>query len=200
MLPCTNKTVGSANVMPPDRYGTTTGRRRRCGWLDIPMLRYSHRLNGYDSINITKLDVLTGLKEIKIATHYKIKDRILPDGFMPASLEQYEEVEPVYLTLPGWSEDISECTSFDELPNNAKRWVCMCCSLRASICVLSAVRGGLPKELASLLDVTAWWDAYCAGHARYVLTIQTLMGVPVSWIGVGPDRKSMFLMPGMQKK
>ena len=53
-------------------FGTTTGRPRRCGWLDVPMLRYSHRLNGYDSLNLTKLDVMTGLPHIKICTHYRI--------------------------------------------------------------------------------------------------------------------------------
>lgn len=136
-------------------YGTTTGRPRRCGWLDIPMIRYSHRLNGYDSINVTKLDVLTGLKEVKMCVAYKIGDRVLPDGYMPASLEQLQQVEPVYITMPGWSEDISQCTSFEQLPPNAK---------------------------------------------KYVLRLQNECKVPVSWIGVGPDRSAMFIMPPRFRK
>ena len=139
---------------------------------------------------MTKLDVLTGLPEIKIATHYKIGARVLPDGYMPASLEQFDQVEPVYLTLPGWTEDISKCTSFEELPNNAKRWKL---GWEAGV-----ARGWL--SLARSPDLCSIPPYTCPRRplARYVLTVQQLIGVPISWIGVGPGRESMFLMPGYQ--
>jgi len=104
-------------------YGTTTGRPRRCGWLDIQVVKYAALLNGYDSINITKLDVLTGLTEVKIGVYYKLKGRRLPHSCMPASLEELGAVEVEYITLPGWAEDISKCTSFAQLPAAAKTYL-----------------------------------------------------------------------------
>ena len=66
-------------------FGTTTGRKRRCGWLDCPLLRYSHAINGYDSVCLTKLDVLTGMATLKIGAEYQIDGKTLPSGYMPAS-------------------------------------------------------------------------------------------------------------------
>lgn len=102
-------------------YGTTTGRRRRCGWLDLVVLQHSHMVNGYDCLNLTKLDVLDQLPEIKIGVKYLVDGKVL-EGF-PADLHVLEKVEVEYVTLPGWNTPITECTSYDALPENAKKYV-----------------------------------------------------------------------------
>merc|ERR1740122_949458 len=104
-------------------YGTTTGRRRRCGWLDIPLVKYSAMVNGFHSISITKLDVLTGLKQIRIAVAYRnveMTEVRLPSGYFPSHLKDLEKVVCEYETLEGWKEDISRCRKFADLPANAK--------------------------------------------------------------------------------
>merc|ERR1711879_383777 len=104
-------------------YGTTTGRRRRCGWLDIPPLQYSTLLNGYSSINITKLDILNELAEIKIGIKYKIGKRVLDYGEMPSTMGELEQVEVEYETVPGWQSDISLCKTYGELPQTCKDYL-----------------------------------------------------------------------------
>lgn len=103
-------------------FGATTGRPRRCGWLDLNVVKFSHKLNGLTSINMTKLDVLTGVKKIKVATHYELNGRRL-DGEMPASLDDLGASKVVYQELDGWEEDISNITSFEKLPRNAQDYV-----------------------------------------------------------------------------
>lgn len=100
-------------------FGTTTGRPRRCGWLDLPLLRYSHCLNDYTSVNLTKLDVLTGLDVLKICVEYTGVEH----GSFPASLEELGKVVPEYVEIPGWNEDISKCKYFNELPEAAQKYV-----------------------------------------------------------------------------
>ncbi|RKP06966.1 Adenylosuccinate synthetase [Thamnocephalis sphaerospora] len=102
-------------------YGVTTGRRRRCGWLDMVVVRYSTMINGYTSINLTKLDVLDQLEEIKIAVAYHLNGTRLAS--FPADLHELEKVEVEYETLPGWKQDISACRTFESLPENARRYV-----------------------------------------------------------------------------
>jgi len=102
-------------------YGTTTGRRRRCGWLDLVVLKHSCMINGYDSLNLTKLDVLDQLSEIKVAVKYKIEGKELT-GF-PAYLEILEKVEVEYVTLSGWKSSIEQTRSYDALPDNCKKYV-----------------------------------------------------------------------------
>ncbi|KAF7964914.1 hypothetical protein HWV62_35955 [Athelia sp. TMB] len=102
-------------------WGVTTGRRRRCGWLDLVVLRYSCLINGYDSLNLTKLDVLDDLAEIKIATKYLVDGKELP-GF-PADLGVLAKVDVEYVTLPGWQSPITSATSYDALPENCKKYV-----------------------------------------------------------------------------
>ncbi|ETV73442.1 adenylosuccinate synthetase [Aphanomyces astaci] len=102
-------------------FGTTTGRPRRCGWLDIPQMKYSNLVNGFTDLNLTKLDVLTGLAEVKIGVAYWHKGVKLSG--MPSNLQVLEESTVQYETLPGWSEDISKCRTFDELPENAQKFV-----------------------------------------------------------------------------
>eukprot|EP00741_Cyanophora_paradoxa_P005149 tig00000863_g4991.t1 len=102
-------------------FGTTTGRPRRCGWLDAVAVRYTTWINGFEYLNLTKLDVLTGVPELKIGVQYKVKGAPLPS--VPASVDQLAEVEVEYETMPGWTEDISSCRSFDELPAACQRYV-----------------------------------------------------------------------------
>jgi len=104
-------------------FGTTTGRRRRCGWIDIPLLHYSHMINDYHSINITKLDVLDSLDEIKIGIHYKLNGHVLPRGYMPSNLEELAQIEVEYESLPGWKTSIANCKNFNDLPNEAKKYI-----------------------------------------------------------------------------
>ena len=102
-------------------FGATTGRPRRCGWLDVPALRYSMELNGANVIALTKLDVLTGMGGIKVCTAYE-KDGTRLTSW-PTDTRTLSDIQPVYETLPGWDDDITNCKSFDELPENAKAYV-----------------------------------------------------------------------------
>jgi adenylosuccinate synthase len=101
--------------------GTTTGRPRRCGWLDIPQMRFSTLVNGFTAICLTKLDVFTGMDELKIGVNYLHEGKVL--DCMPSSLQMLADLEVRYETLPGWKEDISKCKNFEELPVNAQRYV-----------------------------------------------------------------------------
>ncbi|KZT02392.1 Adenylosuccinate synthetase [Laetiporus sulphureus 93-53] len=102
-------------------YGSTTGRRRRCGWLDLVVMKHSYLVNGYDTLNLTKLDVLDDLAEIKIAVKYLVDGKEL-EGF-PADLELLSRVEVVYVTLPGWKTSIASAKSIADLPGNCKKYV-----------------------------------------------------------------------------
>jgi adenylosuccinate synthase len=102
-------------------FGATTGRRRRCGWLDAVILMNAVRLNGVTGLAITKLDVLDGLESLKICTGYDFRGQIL--DVVPASLKVLEECRPVYETLPGWVETISGIKRFSQLPKNVKSYL-----------------------------------------------------------------------------
>jgi adenylosuccinate synthase len=119
----------------------TTGRTRRVGWLDLELVRTAVQLSGATELCLTKLDVLSGLEEIKVCTRYELSC----DPVRYADVDAYglDTVETVYETVPGWKEDISEASSFEELPGNAR---------------------------------------------NYVELIEEAAGVPVKWIGVGPER------------
>ena len=142
---CLDK-VGEHMQTVGHEYGATTGRKRRCGWLDLNIVKYSNALNGFKSLNLTKLDVLTGLDEIKVATHYSLGDRIY-DGSFPASLDDLAKCEVHYETFAGWGEDISKASSFEELPANAQ---------------------------------------------KYVTKVEELVGLPLTWIGIAPEREGMI--------
>lgn len=127
-------------------FGTTTGRPRRCGWLDIPVVQYSHMLNNYTSINITKLDVLTGLNTIKMVVAYTLDGVTLKPGQMPGLLEDLARVKPVFETFAGWQDDISKVREFEKLPLTAQ---------------------------------------------KYLKRVEELIGVKITWVGVGPGRVDM---------
>jgi adenylosuccinate synthase len=102
-------------------YGTTTGRPRRCGWFDAVAGRYAADLSGVDEFAVMLLDVLSTVGELKICTGYKHRGRML-EHFDP-DVNVLTDIECVYETLPGWSEDISACTRYDQLPQAAKNYV-----------------------------------------------------------------------------
>jgi adenylosuccinate synthase len=102
-------------------FGATTGRPRRCGWLDAVMLREAATVNGFSALAINKLDILSGIGDLRIATAYRIEGKV-SDGF-PMTLAETERAEPVYETLPGWEEDIRGCRRYEDLPRNAQAYV-----------------------------------------------------------------------------
>lgn len=128
-------------------YGTTTGRPRRCGWLDLVVLRHSSRINGLNSLAITKLDILTGINPIKVCTGYFIEGKVISSQF-PADLDIANKAEPIYQEFLGWDKDISQCKNFYDLPDNAK---------------------------------------------YYIRFIEHNTGLPVQYIGIGPERIQIAL-------
>ncbi len=102
-------------------FGTTTGRSRRCGWFDLPLLKKAIALNGYTEISLTKLDVLTDLDPLRICVSYNYRGKTL--DYPPELTEDLAECTPVYEDLPGWKDDLTEVKSFEDLPENAKNYV-----------------------------------------------------------------------------
>ena len=101
--------------------GVTTGRNRRCGWFDAPIARYATRVNGLTDFFLTKLDVLTGWEKIPVCVAYTIDGKRVEE--VPASQTDFHHAKPIYEYLPGWSEDISNCKTFSDLPKNAQSYV-----------------------------------------------------------------------------
>jgi adenylosuccinate synthase len=104
-----------------NEYGATTGRPRRCGWFDAMLLQYSVQVNGIQKMAITKLDVLSGLEEIPVCTGYLYRDRALRT--VPTDIRTLQSVEPVYETLQGWNQSLSEVRKFCDLPEAAKKYI-----------------------------------------------------------------------------
>jgi len=102
-------------------FGATTGRRRRCGWLDLVAVKDAARLNGLTSLSVTKLDVLTGLKTLKIGVAYELDGKRVES--MPASLKKISRCVPVYEELPGWQEDITSARKWNDLPAAARNYL-----------------------------------------------------------------------------
>ena len=122
---------------PWDEYGTTTGRPRRVGWLDGVLLRYAVRINGLSELTVTKLDVLSGMENIKLCTAYRQAGKTLDDlPFGPSDLSPYE---PVYEQFPGWKEDVGGVRNWNELPSAARDYLDRIASL-----------AGVPIRLASV--------------------------------------------------
>ncbi len=102
-------------------FGATTGRPRRCGWADGVVLRFSAMFNGFDEMAMTNLDGLDACEEIKICTAYKLGDRTLE--FPPALISDWEQCTPIYETLPGWKQDTTKCSSWEQLPANCQAYI-----------------------------------------------------------------------------
>lgn len=103
-------------------YGTTTGRPRRCGWLDLVAVRYSAMICGATGLACMLLDVLSGFDELKVCTYYRLPDGTVTERFIPDAV-RLAHVEPIYETLPGWSEEIDDATDRTALPENAQRYL-----------------------------------------------------------------------------
>ncbi|MFN4132131.1 MAG: adenylosuccinate synthase [Caldimicrobium sp.] len=128
-------------------YGATTGRPRRCGWLDLVMIKTAVRLNGLTSLALTKMDVLSGLNQIKICIAYKLRNQII--DYFPSTIEELSQVEPLYEELPGWKANLSEIKDFSDLPREAQ---------------------------------------------EYIEKIEKYLGIPITIISTGPDRKNCFIL------
>jgi len=114
-------TIGDGLQERGQEFGATTGRARRCGWLDAVVLRYAVRVNGCTSLAVTKLDVLDGSRELKIAVGYRHQGKLYRD--MPADLQVLSECEPVYEVMPAWTGRTTGVTSYKALPREAKRYL-----------------------------------------------------------------------------
>ncbi|MDU5141818.1 MAG: adenylosuccinate synthase [Paenibacillus dendritiformis] len=102
-------------------YGTVTGRPRRVGWFDSVVVRHARRVSGITGLSLNSLDVLTGLKTVKICTAYKYRDQVIEH--YPANLNMLAECEAIYEEMPGWTEDISQCKTMEELPESTRNYV-----------------------------------------------------------------------------
>ena len=113
----TGELIGSRGA----EFGTTTGRKRRCGWFDGVIGRYAVRINGLDCLAVTKLDVLDDLDEIKVCTAYELDGQVVRD--FPSDARAFARAIPIYETLPGWKQSTSECKTVEELPLEAKEYL-----------------------------------------------------------------------------
>ena len=113
--------IGDFLIEKGAEFGVVTGRRRRCGWLDLISLKYSVRVNSLTELFITKLDVLSGLEELKLCVGYKDNDEVITD--YPFNQNVLNTAEPIYETFDGWTDDISTVKSFEGLPNNAQSYI-----------------------------------------------------------------------------
>ena len=102
-------------------YGVTTGRSRRCGWLDLVIVKTAVRVSGLTSLAVTKIDTLAGLDKLKVCVGYKFDGKVI--DYFPASLEDLAKCEPVYEEFEGWGEEVANARSYDELPENAKKYL-----------------------------------------------------------------------------
>lgn len=153
--------TGELIRMRGNEFGTTTGRPRRVGWLDLVVLRYSAGVNGMSSLAVTLLDVLSSLPEIQVCTGYRWQGELLRD--LPFDRRKLNDVEPVYETLPGWESEIGHIRSYRDLPDNARRYV-----ERISEVV------GLPVSIVSVgkrRDETIWCDS---APAAFVPALEAL--------------------------
>jgi adenylosuccinate synthase len=113
--------TGEALRARGNEYGAVTGRPRRCGWLDLPLLRYSNRINGTEWLVVTKLDVLDEIAEIPVCTGYRVDGKLV--DAIPADVRGLESIKPIYTTLPGWQQSTEGIADFDQLPSAAKDYL-----------------------------------------------------------------------------
>ncbi|KAI5606865.1 adenylosuccinate synthetase isozyme 2, partial [Silurus asotus] len=116
-----NNEIGELLQTRGKEVGVTTGRKRRCGWLDLVLVKYAHMINGFTALALTKLDILDVLSEIKVGVGYKVDNELIP--YFPANQEMLQKVEVQYETLPGWNSNTSAARTFEELPENAQKYV-----------------------------------------------------------------------------
>ena len=130
-----------------DEFGTTTGRPRRCGWLDVVMLRYAGRINGLTELVMTKLDVLSGIDPLRLAVAYEIDGERVE--FPPSTIDELARAVPVYETVPGWSEDISGVRQGRDLPAAARTYL----ERIATLCDIPVHRASVGPERDQLVEL-----------------------------------------------
>ena len=113
--------VGEKIRQAGNEFGSVTGRPRRCGWFDVPLLRYTAEVNGFDSLIITKLDVLDELDEVSVCVAYEVDGKVITN--MPASTRRMESIKPIFERLPGWKQSTRNATNFSELPKKAQDYL-----------------------------------------------------------------------------
>ncbi len=123
-------------------FGATTGRPRRCGWLDTVVVKHAVDINGLTDIALTKMDILTGMDEIKICVAYEINGQRV--NYIPAEIEENQIAKPIYETIKGWSEDITQCKSFNDLPKEAQDYITKIEELVG--CKVSFVSNGVDRD------------------------------------------------------
>ena len=138
--------VGAHMQRVGQEFGATTGRERRCGWLDMVLVRQSVRLSGITRLAVTKLDVLTGLETIKICTAYRCEGKLLTDA-VPASLRALASCEPVYEEFAGWQEEIARAQNIEELPDNARKYLARLEELSGTKIALVSVGAGREETI-----------------------------------------------------
>ena len=116
-----NNEVGEWIREKGHEYGVTTGRSRRCGWLDLVIVKSTVRVCGLTSLAVTKIDTLAGLEKIKVCVGYKFEDKVI--DYFPASLEDLAKCEPVYEEFDGWDDSVADARSYEELPENARKYL-----------------------------------------------------------------------------
>ncbi|XP_072887408.1 adenylosuccinate synthetase isozyme 2-like [Hemitrygon akajei] len=116
-----NNEIGNLLQTRGREFGVTTGRRRRCGWLDLVLVKYAHMINGFTALALTKLDILDTLQEIKIGVGYKLEGKTIP--YFPANQEELNKVQVEYVTLLGWNKSTESVRSLGKLPENARKYV-----------------------------------------------------------------------------
>jgi adenylosuccinate synthase len=129
-----------------DEFGTTTGRPRRCGWLDTVMLRYAAQVNGFSDLVLTKLDILSGFEQLSIATAYELDGQII--DYLPLTMAEQARVKPIYETLPGWSEDITGVRRWRDLPEAVHAYI----ERIAALCATPVIAVSVGPERDQLVE------------------------------------------------
>ena len=142
-----------------NEYGTTTGRPRRCGWLDTVILRYSAQVNGLTCLSLGHVDVLTGFDTVKVATAYRIGERVVDT--LPPDLAHARDLSPIYEELPGWPEDVGDARRFEDLPETCRTYIRRVAEL--SGVPVATVSVGPSREQLLIVDPAA---AEAAGFTR----------------------------------
>jgi adenylosuccinate synthase len=169
----------------------STGRKRRCGWFDAVVVRYAHQLNSFTSLNLTKLDVLDDVEEIRIGVAYKIRGETLPPAAMPSTLEDLAAVEVVYESE--WCRVAAAVAS------------CFCTCV-GFVCIIQCVL--MPPHTSAVAAMPGWktstrgvrkFTELPKAARAYVKRLEELTGVPIAWVGTGAGRHDMvtrgFTMP-----
>ncbi len=138
--------VGDHMQKVGQEFGATTGRKRRCGWLDMVLVRHAVRVSGITALAITKLDVLTGLNKLKICVGYRLGDKLTTHA-APASLKALAACEPVYEEFDGWQENIASALKMSELPENARKYLKRLEELSGAKIVLVSVGAGREETI-----------------------------------------------------